>query len=65
MVLFFVPFAIAAAALLWIQRQTRLRGADLPLGAAIGTGVILGLVTIEVATVLIAVIANMVASSLT
>jgi hypothetical protein len=37
----FVPFLIATIALIVIHRRTRLRGNDLPLVAAAGTGVIL------------------------
>ena len=49
----FVPFVIATIALILIQRRTRQRGEDLPLSAAIGTGVILGFVTINVALVVV------------
>jgi hypothetical protein len=58
----FLPIAIATIALLVIHRRTRRSGADLPLLAAIGTGVILGLVTVEVAVIVLSVVASPVAS---
>ncbi|MBA2721076.1 MAG: hypothetical protein H0U52_17830 [Chloroflexi bacterium] len=46
MAIIFIPVVIATVALILIHRQTRLRGADLPRAAAIGTGMILGLATV-------------------
>jgi hypothetical protein len=54
----FVPLVIATVALILIHRRTRRFGTDLPLAAAIGTGVILGLVTVEVALIVVSVVAG-------
>ena len=53
MAIVFVPFVIATIALILVQRRTRLRGDDLPLSGAIGTGMILGLVTVEVTAIVV------------
>jgi hypothetical protein len=47
-VIVFVPIVVAAFLLLHVQRRTRRQGGDLPLSAAIGTGVVLGLVAVFV-----------------
>jgi hypothetical protein len=61
----FFPIVITTITLLVIHRRTRRRGADLPLVAAIGTGVILGLATVEVAVVVAAVVTGGLTSALT
>jgi hypothetical protein len=62
-VLIFIPLVIATIALILIQRRTRRRGEDLPLVAAIGTGVILGFVTVEVVVIVLSLVAGPVAST--
>lgn len=48
---FFALLAIATVALLRVHRRTRMRGHDLSVSAAIATGVILGLMALEIAIV--------------
>ncbi|HET7703372.1 MAG TPA: hypothetical protein VFK35_08235 [Candidatus Limnocylindrales bacterium] len=60
-----MPFVIATIALILIQRRTRQRGEDVPLSAAIGTGVIPGFVTINVALVVVTAVTGHAPSDLT
>ncbi len=50
------PLVVATIALIVIHRRTRRAGTDLPLVAAIGTGMILGLATVYLGVTVIAVV---------
>ncbi len=64
MVLLFVPIPIAALVLLAVQSRTRQRGEDLPLAAAIGTGVLLGFVAVEAGLTLMASVTGLASDAL-
>jgi hypothetical protein len=53
-----VPLTVATVALITAHRRTRLRGEELSIAAAVGTGVILGLAAVQAATTVAFVIAG-------
>ena len=56
MAIVFVPFLVATIILIAIHRRARRRDDELPVVAAIGAWVILGIVTVEVAAIVVSVI---------